>query len=113
MIVIRHQTPSKKIDAEAVQFSGPKIQVRYSPTICLENRNGSHAPLRDVMRVTRRYNLGNSRHAQTLAEPKAFSQEKISIVSPEFCSRRLNVPNGHSFLAQEATKKFSGEPFEK
>jgi len=41
-------------------------------------------PLRDVMRITRSYNPRNSRHAQTLVELNAFSQEKISIVSPEF-----------------------------
>ena len=34
----------------------------------------SHAPLRDVMRITRHDNPGNSRHAQTLAEPNAISQ---------------------------------------
>jgi hypothetical protein len=87
MSVIRHQTPSKNINAEAVQFFGHKIQVENSLTIGLENRSGSHAPLRDVMRITRRCNPGNSRHAQTLVEPIAFSQEKISIVSPEFKPR--------------------------
>jgi hypothetical protein len=30
------------------------------------------------------YHSGNSRHAQTLVEPKVFGQEIISIVSPEF-----------------------------
>jgi len=74
MSVIRHQTPSKNIDAEAIQFFGHEIEVGSSITIGLENGNGSHAPLRDVMRITRRYNPGNSRHAQTLAEPNAFSQ---------------------------------------
>ena len=55
-----------------------------SITIGLENRNGSHAPLHDVMRMSRSYNPGNSRHAQTLVEPNAFSQGKITIVSREF-----------------------------
>ena len=65
MSVIRHQLPSENIDAEAVQLFvfGHKIEVGSSITIGLENRNGSHAPLRDVMRITRRYNPGNSRHA--------------------------------------------------
>jgi hypothetical protein len=61
MSVIRHQTPSKNIDAEAIQFFGHEIEVGSSITIGLENGNGSHAPLRDVMRITRRYNPGNSR----------------------------------------------------
>ena len=84
MSVIRHQTPSKNIAAEAVQFFGHKIQVESSITIDLENRNGSRALLRDVMRITKRYNPGYSRHAQTLVEPNTFSQEIVSIVSPEF-----------------------------
>jgi hypothetical protein len=41
--VIRHQTPSKNQDAEAVQFFGHKLQVESSISIGLENRNGSHA----------------------------------------------------------------------
>ena len=84
MSVIRHQTPSENIDAEAVQFFGYKIQVGYSITIGLENRNGSHAPLRDLMPITRRYNPGNSRNVYSLFEPNAFNQEIIGIVSPEF-----------------------------
>ena len=84
--MIRHQTPSKNIDAEAVQFFGHKIEVGSSITVGVENRNGSHAPLRDMMWITRSYNPGNSRHAQTLVEPNIFSQDQISMVSPESLS---------------------------
>jgi hypothetical protein len=91
MSVIRHQTPSKNIDAKAVQLFGHKIEVGSSITIGLENRNGSYTPLRDVMRIARSYHPGNSRHAQNLFEPNAFSQEKISIVSPEFSPARNKI----------------------
>jgi hypothetical protein len=62
MSVIRHQTPSKNIDAEAIQFFGHEIEIGSSITIGLEEDNASHSLLRDVMRITRSYNPGNSRH---------------------------------------------------
>jgi len=103
MSVVRHQTPSKNIDAKAVQLLGHKIEVGSSITIGLENGNGSYAPLRDVMRITRSYNPGYSRHAQNFFEPTAFSQEKISIVSPEFPLVLLPfVFLGHSHVRQQS-----------
>jgi hypothetical protein len=62
MGVIRHQTPRNNLDAEAVQFFGHEIEVGASIAIRMENGNRSHAPLRDVMRITRRYNSGDSCH---------------------------------------------------
>ena len=63
MSVIRHQTPRENVDAEAVQFLGHEIEVGPSIAVSLEDGNGSYAPLRDVMRIPRRYDSGNTRHA--------------------------------------------------
>ena len=75
--MIRHQTLCENIDAEAVQFFGHKIEVRFSIAVSLEDRNRSYTSLRDVMRILRNYHSGNTRLAQTLVEPDVFSQEKL------------------------------------
>ncbi len=70
------------IDAEAVQLFGYKVQVGSTFIIGLENRNKSHAPLRDVMRDLtlqpwKFVPCANPSRAQS------FSQEKL-VLSPEF-----------------------------
>ena len=44
MSMVRQQTPSKNVDAKAVQLFGHKIEVGSSITIGLENRNESYTP---------------------------------------------------------------------
>ena len=83
MCVIRHQTPRENVDPESVQLFDHEIEVRPSIAVSLEDRYGSYTTLSDVMGIPGRYDSGNSRHAQTLVQPKVFAQEKISIVSPE------------------------------
>src|SRR5258706_11137671 len=56
MSMIRHQTPSQNPDAKSVQLLRHEIEVGSSIAFSLENRNGSHAPLGDVMRITGRHN---------------------------------------------------------
>ena len=50
-----------KFDTKAVQFFGHEIEVSSSITIVLENGNGLHAPLSEMMRITKCYKSGNSR----------------------------------------------------
>ena len=80
MCVIRHQTPRENVDPEAVQLFGHEIEVRPSITVSLEDGYVSYTTLRDVMGISGSCHSGNSRHAQILAQPKVFGQEKMSIV---------------------------------
>jgi len=59
--VIRHQTPRANLHAKAIQFVGHEIELRLSICVSLEDGNRSHASLRDLMRIPRRYNPGNKR----------------------------------------------------
>jgi hypothetical protein len=82
--VIRHQIPRENSDADAIQLFGHEIEVCPSIAVSLENGNRPHAMLRNVMRVTKRYNPGNSRHVQTLVEPNASGQEKLVLCPRSF-----------------------------
>ena len=76
-------TPRENVDPEAVQLFGHEIEVRPSIAVSSEDGYGSYTALSDVMGISGSDHSGNSRHAQTLVQPKVFGQEKISIVSPE------------------------------
>ena len=49
MSMVRHQTPRKNVDVEAVQFLRHEIEVRLAIAISLENGNGSYTALSDMM----------------------------------------------------------------
>jgi hypothetical protein len=94
MCVIRHQTPRENVDPEAVQLFGHEIEVRLSIAVSLEDGYRSYTTLSDVMGISGSYHSGNSRHAQTLVQPKVLGQETISIVSPESGLRNVTHDGG-------------------
>jgi hypothetical protein len=61
-----------------------------------KDRNRSYTALRHVMREPWSHQPGYARHARKLIEPTVHSQQKISIVSPEF---RTGIPQKSTCLS--------------
>src|SRR2546428_3014691 len=106
MSVVRHQAPSQNLDTKAVQLFRHEIEVAPSIAVGLKDGNGAHAPLRDVMRITRCYDSGNACHATNLLEPHDFSQEKNWYCVPRI-SRRIRCiqPTNDRWVTVQAPPK--------